>query len=299
MPLSAVIELEALEDARLDSFTGRGVHGFWFGHWHNVDPAYGDALHASSQEAPFTLSPLMFLSPGKGRGESSRAGDGKFVKAGEKAWFRFTTLTDDLTKASRSKWLAGLKIGSRIEVPSERKVGDQVIPGAGWKVTGAVESSGAHPLAGEAGFEELSRRHLMNPNPPRQWRLDFLTPTTFNSGRTSSGKDNHLPFPLPESLVGSWLRRWQAFSPLALPKEEIAQWARANLVVSSFRLNTAPAREGERLRVGCMGWLTLRALDMPPYLRAAVDLLAAFAFYCGSGAHTAQGLGQTRCASRA
>jgi len=141
-------------------------------------------------------------------------------------------------------------------------------------------------------YEELSRHHLMNPNPPRQWRLEFLTPTTFH------GKKTHLPFPLPESLINSWLRRWQAFSPIALAEDEVLQWARSNLAVSSYRLHTLPAREGERLRVGCVGTLTLRALDMPPYLRAAIDLLAHYAFYCGSGAHTAQGLGQTRCVDR-
>lgn len=287
MPLSAVIQLEALADATLDQFTGRGVHGFWFKHWKDVDASRADELHANTQD--LTLSPLMGLRrPGRGGVVS--------IHAGDKTWFRIAALTEALAEAARSKWLAGLEIGSKVEVPEGRINGESKIPGVAWKVasisTELVQSRETHPFASQESYEELSRRHLMNPNPPRQWRLEFLTPTTFH------GKQTHLPFPLPESLIGSWLRRWQAFAPLALPEEELETWARSNLAVSSYRLHTLPAREGDRLRVGCVGMLTLRALDMPPYLRAAVDLLAHYAFYCGSGAHTAQGLGQTRVISR-
>jgi CRISPR-associated endoribonuclease Cas6 len=282
MPLSAIIQLEAIKEAQLDQFTGRGVHGFWFKHWRAVNPALGDELHESSQDSPFTLSPLMGL-PRPGRGGIVA------LQAGTRAWFRVTALTEALEKSLRSGWLGGLEIGSRIELPGERQDGERVVPGVGWKIAGHALDESAHPYASGAAYEELSRRHLMNANPPRGWRLEFLTPTTFH------GKTAHLPFPLPDSLLGSWLRRWQAFAPLALPEEELLAWARSNLAVSSYTLRTLPAREGERLRVGCVGTLSLRALDMPPYLRAAVDLLAAYAFYCGSGSHTAQGLGQTRC----
>jgi CRISPR-associated endoribonuclease Cas6 len=289
MPLSAVIQLEALADAQLDQFTGRGVHGFWFKHWKQVDAAFADELHATTNNTPFTLSPLMGL-PRPGRGGLVS------LRAGQPAWFRFTALTDALAESARSKWLPGLEVGSRIEVPSEREDRGQAIAGLGWKVTGVGDPS--HSFFGEAVYEPMGRGRLMNSNPPRQWRLEFLTPTTFNSGRTPEGRDNHLPFPLPESLIGSWLRRWQAFSPLSLPEEELGQWARTHLAVSAYQLRTVPAREGERLRVGCVGSFTLRALDMPPYLRGAVDLLAEYAFFCGSGAHTAQGLGQTKLTDR-
>jgi CRISPR-associated endoribonuclease Cas6 len=277
MPLSAVIQLEAESEARIDQFTGRGVHGFWFKRWREVDEALGDELHAATQEAPFTLSPLMGL-PKPGR-------DGvTVVHAGAKAWFRLAVLTDALAEATRQKWLTSLDGGSRITVPEERAARGGNVPGAQWKTA-------AYSIE-EADYTEMARRHLMNSNPPRQWKLEFSTPTTFH------GKTSHLPFPLPESLVGSWLRRWQAFAPVALPAEELKEWTRSHLAVSSFNLRTLPAREGEHLRVGCVGALTLRALDMPPYLRAAVDLLASFSSFCGSGSHTSQGLGLTKCWGR-
>jgi CRISPR-associated endoribonuclease Cas6 len=284
MPLSAVIQLEALTDATLEQFTGRGVHGFWFKHWRDVDAAFADELHAATSDTQFALSPLMGLRrPARGGVVS--------IQAGDKAWIRVVALTESLAEAARLKWLRGLEMGSEIAIPEERTNGDSKIPGLAWKVVGFAQSGDPHPFERQESYEEMSRLHLMNPNPPRQWKLEFLTPTTFH------GKQTHLPFPLPESLIGSWLRRWQAFAPLTLPEEELQTWARSNLAVSSYRLSTLPAREGERLWVGCVGMMTLRALDMPPYLRAAVDLLAHYAFYCGSGAHTAQGMGQTRLMS--
>jgi CRISPR-associated endoribonuclease Cas6 len=281
MPLSTVIHLESLAPGQLDGFTGRGVHGFWFNRWHDVDATLGDRLHNESQEAPFTLSPLMSL-PRKSK---------VTIQGGQSAWLRITCLTDSLAEAFTHKWLKNLETDCQVDIPQARQEGDQTIPGVAWKISGISREKDSHPFAAQVAYEELSRQHLMDPNPPRQWRLEFFTPTAFH------GKTTHLPFPLPESLVNSWLRRWQAFAPIALPEDELLTWARSNLAVSSYRLHTLPAREGERLRVGCVGSLTLRALEMPPYLRAAVDLLAAYSLYCGSGSHTAQGMGQTRCAS--
>lgn len=273
MLLSILIHLEAQGEGRLDQFTGRGVHGFWFNRWREVDAALGDELHASSNTQPFTLSPLMGLPRGS-RGTVQ-------LKPGTAARFRITTLTDASSEAVRTKWLEGLEGKAEAFIPQPRDED----PGVPWKVTRAE-------VEAEVSYEALSKVHLMNSVPPREWRLDFLTPTTFH------GTNGHLPFPLPDSLVNSWMRRWNAFAPIALPKEELLEWSRGKLVVSSYTLRTLPAREGERLRVGCAGRLTLRALEMPPYLRAAIDLLAHYASFCGSGSHTAQGMGQTRLVER-
>ena len=280
--LSAIIHLETLEEAQVDQFTGRGVHGFWFKRWReDVDKAYGDELHAQQEMPPFTLSPLMGLPRGY-RGTVH-------LKPGTAARFRVTSLTDSLTEAMKSKWLENLVMPPEKETNDEEKKKYVIhIPlpkdeesGVPWKVR-RVE------VEAEASYEEMSKRHLMNSVPPREWRVEFVTPTTFH------GSNGHLPFPLPDSLVGSWMRRWNAFAPIALPKDELLEWTRAKVVVSSYSLRTLPAREGERLRVGCVGRMGLRALEMPPYLRASIDLLARYAYFCGSGSHTAQGLGQTR-----
>jgi CRISPR-associated endoribonuclease Cas6 len=277
MLLSILIHLEAQAEGQIDQFTGRGVHGFWFNRWREVDSALGDELHESNDAQPFTLSPLI-LTP---RPAPAGRGVGMRVKPGTAARFRITSLTEALSEAVQSKWLDGLEEKGAVEIPQPKDED----PGVPWKVTRAEVKE-------QAAYEALSKIHLMNSVPPREWHLDFLTPTTFH------GTNGHLPFPLPDSLVNSWMRRWNAFAPIALPKDDLLEWTRQKLVVSSYRLRTAPAREGERLRVGCVGSLTLRALDMPPYLRAAVDLLAHYASFCGSGTHTAQGMGQTQMTGR-
>lgn len=267
MILSILVGLEAVSDGQFDQFTGRGVHGFWFQRWREVDEKFGDELHAVNEVQPFTLSPLLGL---------PKAQRGVFrVAKGSVCKFRLTALSDALSEAVLSKWAAGLA-GQVIQIPEPRN--DQA--GISWKVTG-------YEVQFQAEYADLSKRHLMNSVPPRQWTVEFLTPTTFH------GRETHLPFPLPDSLIQSWMRRWNAFAPLALPDETV-EWARQKLAVSSFTLKTLPAREAERLRVGCVGQLSLRALEMPPYLRAAVDLLVNYSIYCGSGSHTSQGLGQTR-----
>jgi CRISPR-associated endoribonuclease Cas6 len=272
MPLSVIIRLEALGDAPLDQFTGRGVHGFWFQRWREVDEKLGDELHESDEAPPFTLSPLMGL-PKDRRGVTQ-------LQAGATAFLRVTALSDSLSESIKAKWLAGLDAGRVIQIPQDQeRDGVLIQKGIEWRIARCeIESETAYPA--------FATPRLMNSNPPREWKMKFLTPTTFH------GKSAHLPFPLPDSLAASWLRRWNAFAPIALP-DEVVTWAREKLAVSSYDLRTLPAREGERLRVGCVGRLTLRALEMPPYLRAAVDVLANYAFYCGSGSHTAQGLGQT------
>jgi CRISPR/Cas system endoribonuclease Cas6 (RAMP superfamily) len=272
MLLSILIHLEAQAESQLDQFTGRGVHGFWFNRWREVDAALGDALHDSTDMQSFTLSPLMGL-PRSYRGAVH-------LKPGIPAHFRIATLTNALSEAVQSKWLDGLEGMDGVCIP-EPKDED---PGIPWRVT-RVE------VERQESYEALSKVHLMNSVPPREWRLDFFSPTTFH------GSNGHLPFPLPDSLVNSWMRRWNAFAPIALPKEELLEWSRQKLVVSSYHLRTSPAREGERLRVGCVGSLTLRALEMPPYLRAAIDLLSHYSLFCGSGSHTAQGMGQTNLLS--
>ncbi|MEW5827650.1 MAG: CRISPR system precrRNA processing endoribonuclease RAMP protein Cas6 [Chloroflexota bacterium] len=279
MPLSIIVQLEAAQAGRLEQFTGRGVHGFWFKRWKDVDPALGDALHTESDVQSFTLSPLMGL-PRPERGAVR-------ITPGLAAHFRVTALADGLAEAVKSKWMAGLAESGPVALPGPTETGAG--PGSRSAPTGELTWRVIRAeVEAETGYEALSKSHLMASVPPRQWTLDFVTPTTFH------GAGSHLPFPLPDSLAGSWLRRWNAFAPIALPKDDLLEWARAKLVVSSYHLRTLPAREGERLRVGCVGRLGLRALEMPPYLRAALDLLAHYAFYCGSGSHTGQGLVQTR-----
>ncbi len=266
MLLAAVIEVEALESGQLSAATGRLVHGLWFRHWQACAPAVADTLHAQEGLQPFTLSPLLGLGhPRRGKLD---------VQPGARAWFRITTLTETLSEQAAETWLP--------QLPETVRLGSLT-----WRRLGAMADPQAHSWAGWMDPQALASETLLGEGAPHDWSLTFLTPTTFH------GELGHLPFPLPYALLGSWLRTWQAFGPVALP-EDLGETARRGLVISAYRLKTVPVREKQRLTIGCVGEVRLRALELTTVERAAVDLLAHYAFWAGSGHHTPQGFGMTR-----
>jgi CRISPR-associated endoribonuclease Cas6 len=266
MLLAAVVHLRALESGSLPSDTGRAVHGLWFAHWKAVAPQIADELHSVRRAQPFTLSPLMGLA----RPQAGRLSVGR----GDVAWLRVTALDDALAARVESGWLPGL--------PREVRLGELC-----WQVTGWTLEPGEQPWAGATDASELAQDHLLAANPPTQWRLVFRTPTTFH------GQRGHFPFPLPGALMRSWWRRWQAFGPVRLA-EDLVERVEAGLLISGYRLNTVPLRDGRRLTIGCVGTMTINARGLKAGERGAVDLLTAYAFWAGTGQHTTQGMGLTR-----
>lgn len=279
MLVSAVIHLTALVNGTNTNATGRGVHGFWFRHWGKVKPEMAGTLHANNQIPPYTVSPLMGL-PYPDRNSQVR------IPKGTKTWFRVTTLTRPLSDTLLKTWLPSLNEDAEIEIPQSKNP-DQL--GLRWLVTGVSLTNKEHPWAGQVEYNQLASQHLYAENPPIRWQLHFKSPTAFHA---SAG---HFPFPLPDSLVGSWMHRWQAFAPITLPSD-LPDLVRQQTVISSYSLKTLPVREGKRLTVGCVGQMTLRALKMRPDSRAALDLLANYSFFVGSGHRTTQGMGLTRLA---
>ena len=263
MLTSLVVQIEALEDGEIRGGSGRAVHGFWYRHWEKVDAATADALHAENGVLPFSLSPLMGLPrPYKGVIRFGR---------GAQAWFRAAALTAQLSEKMETLWAQ--------QLPDEITLAD-----VRWRVVGLPAE---HPWRRRIRYQDLAAQRLFNNHPPKRWNLAFETPVTFNSG------GGYLPFPLPDALVASWMRRWQAFAPLALP-DALPERARAALVVSSYQMRSVAVRHAERVHPGGVGRYTLRAAKMLPSERAQVDLLANYAFFCGSGYKTAQGMGMTR-----
>jgi CRISPR-associated endoribonuclease Cas6 len=197
------------------------------------------------------------------------------VTANAPAWFRIATLDPRLTQSFLETWLT--RLPAQIE-----------LAGLPWTVQTIALGPGQHPWAGQTSCEALTEQSRQAPPRPK-WTLAFHTPTAFRSGENS-----HLPFPLPDSLVRSWLRRWNAFAPvpLRLPDNACAR-LRDNLYISAYNLKTVPVRHGRRLEIGCVGKLTLNGRRLTPQDQSLITLLTRYAFYCGSGFHTAQGMGVT------
>ena len=98
-----------------------------------------------------------------------------------------------------------------------------------------------------------------------------------------------LPFPVVPYVFAGYGEVWDAFSDVRLPRPAVE--AATFVRVADFKISCAATPFG----TGGQGWVTLemekgRTEEEIGLLNALVD----FAFYCGTGVHTEEGLGQTR-----
>lgn len=271
MLISVVIPLRACNDqAAFPLATGKLVHGFWHRHWKEMDPLLADRIHPHNDLAGFSLSPLMGLpEPAKKTGFSS---DTISIKTGQTAWFRIAVMDEQIAQAVLQKpdgWLCTL--------PHRLEIGPVT-----WEVLDQVDDSAAAWNL-STDYEEL----IIQARIKWKWQMDLLTPTAF------SGTYVDFTVPLPELLISSWLKRWNRFSPPGREplSETLVEAARKNLRLVEYDLHTRP---GERSTTGCLGSLTIQAFDLDAETRWQMDLLFRYAFFCGSGHRTAQGMGLTR-----
>ncbi|MBG1266377.1 CRISPR system precrRNA processing endoribonuclease RAMP protein Cas6 [Nostoc sp. WHI] len=112
--------------------------------------------------------------------------------------------------------------------------------------------------------------------------LRFLSPTSFKQNRGVQ------PFPLPELVFNSLLRRWNTFAPPELQFPEV-EW---NGLVSAYDLKTHALKMEGGAEIGAQGWVKYRFLDSDQARIATI--LAHFATFAGVGRKTAMGMGQVQ-----
>jgi CRISPR-associated endoribonuclease Cas6 len=118
--------------------------------------------------------------------------------------------------------------------------------------------------------------------------MEFLSPTAFRSG----GRRNVI-FPDPGLVFGSYFNRWQAFSSVKLD-DTITSWFE-KMIVARYQLETRFLDFGSYQEVGFSGRCRfLLNRNTPEEIVTGINALADFAFYCGTGAKTTMGMGQTR-----
>ncbi len=123
----------------------------------------------------------------------------------------------------------------------------------------------------------------------RRIRMEFCSPTVFRS----KGKRNVL-FPEPRLFFQSWLLRWQGIYPetFDIGLIELAEKATR---ISEYRLETRILQFGSYREIGFQGKCTIDIAGEISSLEAkALNALSDFAFFCGTGAKTSMGMGQTR-----
>ncbi|MGB3264030.1 MAG: CRISPR system precrRNA processing endoribonuclease RAMP protein Cas6 [Microcoleus sp.] len=112
--------------------------------------------------------------------------------------------------------------------------------------------------------------------------LEFLSPTSFKQIKVIQ------PFPLPELVFGSLLRRWNAFAPSALQFPAV-EWS---AVTSSFEVQTRALKMKAGAEIGAVGWVKYEFPDAEQAKIAAV--LARFAAFSGVGRKVGMGMGQVK-----
>jgi CRISPR-associated endoribonuclease Cas6 len=129
-----------------------------------------------------------------------------------------------------------------------------------------------------ANCDRFARLAQVLPQDPLE--LQFVSPTSFKQQQIIQ------PFPLPDLVFGSLLRRWNALAPQDLHFPSV-QWQG---LVSAYDLKThALKMKGDE--IGSVGWVRYR-FPLPEQARIAT-ILARFACFAGVGRKTAMGMGQT------
>ncbi|MEA5554326.1 CRISPR system precrRNA processing endoribonuclease RAMP protein Cas6 [Anabaena cylindrica UHCC 0172] len=127
-----------------------------------------------------------------------------------------------------------------------------------------------------SSFEKLAEISSQN-----TIELQFFSPTSFKQNQ------NIQPFPLPDLVFNSLLRRWNKFAPAELQFPQV-EWQG---LVSAFELKTHALKMEAGAEIGTVGWVKYRFPD-PEQARIAT-ILANFAVFSGVGRKTAMGMGQT------
>lgn len=146
----------------------------------------------------------------------------------------------------------------------------------------------AEAWAGLTTFQDLAAPYLLGQEQSDRYvELEYASPTTFRSG------GRNVPIPLPELAFGSLVDKWNAFSPVAL-SPEVRRYASECMAVASYELSSRAWPFKSALVVGGVGHCRYVMTVQDRYWMSVVQLLAAWAKFCGIGAQTASGLGQAR-----
>ena len=262
MFLSTVIPLTPREASAPARFFGREAHALFLDLVRRADPALAESLHAPRGDKPFTVGIL-----------DARARAGAL---------RITAFEPRLAQCVMQTILPNL--------PGEIRFGHSIFtPGA------PITDHAAHPWAGIARAEEMVNRWFAlhdttgftKPVRADQVTFHFATPTAHRQIH------RNIVFPIPAQLWGGWLRAWNAHAQPAFEDDLLAQ-VEANVALSRYTLQTEIADFGEHRAAGWIGRATFNYFTRERALWRVLNVLADFAFYCGTGYKTTQGMGMTR-----
>jgi CRISPR-associated endoribonuclease Cas6 len=230
-----------------------------------LDPELTRFMHAANAGAaqnprPWTVSSLL--------GPLERRGNYLVARPGIPCRVRVTALAPEVHQALHDAFLSDHPLAAEPLV-LEGVPFQPVVAATRWE--------------GPTGYTSL----LTYARPQRRISLRFRSPTGFRQ------RDQERPEPTPELCLVGYLNRWNAFSEVSLPQEDLLDYARQHLRVSRADLRPANQYVGQNFIPGVMGWVEWESDGSEPALLRLVNALADYAVYCGTGVQTTQGMGQT------
>jgi CRISPR-associated endoribonuclease Cas6 len=126
------------------------------------------------------------------------------------------------------------------------------------------------------------------PEPIRQFTLNFQTPTAFASQGSS------LPLPVPALMFRSWLERWNHFSPIYLGGDELINYLSQAIKIKRHRLQTSSFQLHRGYITGFTGSVILQLpFRVESLLANVVNLLVNYSDFSSTGIKIRLGMGQT------
>jgi len=311
MPFSVLLQGYPKSDIPVVQVQGPAVQGMFLHLIQEVDPEVSARLHDDDKYRPYTLSPL-----GEGEPTPNPSREGNFrrgfqgfrlprermLKNGTPCYLRITLLEDDLFPTLSRYFL------DRAE-PTFR-LGDTE-----FVVTGVFQERGNTPQTPLKGGMNPPltppRRGITPPYPPQggiQWSqylsyadlinhapqtnrrivLRFLTPTSFRRGNMD------FLLPDPRLVFRSYRKRFEEFYSVAFLADFEEQVEYHTGISNLKRLQTEIIKTKRIPLLGFTGRVTYEIdRKASPDLIFQMNLLAEYAFFCGTGRKTTMGMGQT------
>lgn len=265
MLYAVVVRLRAERSTVLAIAPGEYAHALFFALLRASDERIAEQVHKPSQYKPFTLSLL--------QGRFGKEG-GKFqVLAGESYSIRVTFLSPDL-------------FAHFMDAVLKSQQGLVGLGGAAFHIVQVLVNSKDSPLCNFTTFADL----LSGAPCQREVTLQFTSPTVFRS----RGRRN-VVFPEPALVFSSYLSKWRHFSPPQTNLDKHLATCFDTILVHKYQLRTRLLEFSRYREIGFEGKCTFElGADLTDDQVRALNALADFAFYAGTGAKTTMGMGQTR-----
>lgn len=272
MFVSLVVPLTALNSIEPPTFYGREAHALLLDLVTRADAELAASLHSEQQRKPFTVSSL--------RGAERVTAGRISIAQGRTYSLRFTSVGERLSAVLLETIAPNL--------PPTIRLGN-----AQFETGKAICDASADAWSGQTSADALMAKWFgADARIADHLALEFASPTAFKrQGRS---------FVLPEPALAfqSYLAAWNefafpAFDPALLAKIE------NEMVITRYQLRTEALQlrnQGDAApsQIGFAGRCGFTIFNPERALWRTLHLLADFAFFCGTGYKTTQGMGQTR-----